>query len=396
METGPLPDWFAKNQARRLISAALSCDCPGFSRTSGFHSEPATMNEGIRLNRYLAACEVGSRRACDELIRAGRVALNEVPVTDLATRVQPGDRVQLDGKTVTPKAPAVIILHKPRGLVCSRRDELGRPTIYDLLPRHLQGLRHVGRLDLDSEGLLALTNDGALAQSLMHPSREVEKEYHVTANQAFESEHLAQFLTGVHTPETGRLVAKEVERLSPRRVRMVLQHGAKRQIRLMFEALGYRVTKLLRVRIGQLWLGDLQPGEWATLKPLEIAMLLGGPAPAAATRRPDRRERAKTAKASKTAKSAEPPPRKQNKGRHGKSPAPASGNKTASGGRSKTSSAAAAPRGAKQAPRKSASGASAGHGKSRSGATPPGPPRSRKSAPGAGGKFPLGRGRKGG
>jgi 23S rRNA pseudouridine2605 synthase len=122
--------------------------------------------------------------------------------------------------------------------------------------------------------LLILTNDGDLSQQLMHPSKAVEKEYLVTSNQAFENAHLDQFLAGVYTPE-GKLRAKSIERLSPRRLSVVLDHGAKRQIRVMFESLGYQVTKLMRVRIGGLWLGDLQPGRWAILNRPEIAMLLG-------------------------------------------------------------------------------------------------------------------------
>jgi 23S rRNA pseudouridine2605 synthase len=102
----------------------------------------------------------------------------------------------------------------------------------------------------------------------------VEKEYLVTANQAFQNEHLDQFLEGVYTPE-GKLKAKAIERLSPRRIKVVLDHGAKRQIRVMFEQLGYQVTKLLRVRIGSLWLGDLEPGRFAILNKMEIGMLLG-------------------------------------------------------------------------------------------------------------------------
>ncbi|MCB1133432.1 MAG: rRNA pseudouridine synthase, partial [Verrucomicrobiae bacterium] len=125
-----------------------------------------------------------------------------------------------------------------------------------------------------SEGLLILTNDGDLSQQLMHPSKSVEKEYLVTADQAFENAHLDQFLEGIYTPE-GKLKAKAIERLSPRRIKIVLEHGAKRQIRVMFEALGYQVTKLLRVRIGGLWLGDLEAGRHALLNSKEIEMLLG-------------------------------------------------------------------------------------------------------------------------
>ncbi len=237
------------------------------------------MPDGTRLNKYLASCAVGSRRACDELIQAGRVEVNGSPCSHLATRIQAGDHVKVDGRRVAPREVTIVAFHKPRGYVCSREDELGRDTIYTLLPGTLHALHHVGRLDRDSEGLLILTNDGDLSQRLMHPSKSVEKEYLVTANQAFGNAHLDQFLEGVYT-ESGKLRAKAIERLSARRIRVVLDHGAKRQIRLMFETMGYTVTKLLRVRIGQLWLGDLEPGHWAVLTPPEVTMLLGTAAPA--------------------------------------------------------------------------------------------------------------------
>ena len=236
------------------------------------------MSDGTRLNKYLASCAVGSRRACDELIQAGRVEVNGSPCVKLATRIQTGDHVKVDGRRVAPREVTVVAFHKPRGYVCSREDELGRDTIYTLLPGALHALHHVGRLDRDSEGLLILTNDGDLSQRLMHPSKSVEKEYLVTANQSFENVHLDQFLEGVYT-EGGKLRAKAIERLSARRIKVVLDHGAKRQIRLMFETMGYTVTKLLRVRIGQLWLGDLEPGQWALLTPPEVTMLLGTVAP---------------------------------------------------------------------------------------------------------------------
>ncbi len=234
------------------------------------------MNDGTRLNKYLASCGVGSRRACDELIQAGRVEVNGTPCINMGTRINPGDHVKVDGKRVAPNEVTVMAFHKPRGFVCTREDELGRETIYDLLPVALHSLHHVGRLDLDSEGLLILTNNGDLSQQLMHPSKSVEKEYLVTANQAFENAHLDQFLEGVYT-EGGKLKAKAIERLSGRRIKVVLDHGAKRQIRVMFETLGYQVTKLLRVRIGSLWLGDLEPGRFAPLNAREIEMLMKNP-----------------------------------------------------------------------------------------------------------------------
>ncbi len=236
------------------------------------------MNEGTRLNKYLASCGVGSRRACDDLIQSGRVEVNGSPCVNMGTRINPGDHVRVDGKRVSPNELTVMAFHKPRGFVCTREDELGRETIYDLLPASLHSLHHVGRLDRDSEGLLILTNDGDLSQRLMHPSKSVEKEYLVTANQAFENAHLDQFLEGIYT-EGGKLKAKAIERLSSRRIRIVLDHGAKRQIRVMFEAMGYQVTKLLRVRIGSLWLGDLEPGRFAVLNELETGMLMKNPAP---------------------------------------------------------------------------------------------------------------------
>ncbi len=231
-------------------------------------------NDGVRLNKYLASCGIGSRRACDELIQSGRVEVNGHPCVNMGTRIGPGDHVRLDGKRMVAKEAMIVAFHKPRGFVCTREDELGRETIYSLLPEALHSLHHVGRLDMDSEGLLILTNDGDLSQQLMHPSKSVEKEYLVTANQAFENAHLDQFLEGLYTTE-GKLKAKAVERLSSRRIKITLDHGAKRQIRVMFDTLGYQVTKLLRVRVGGLWLGDLEPGGWAILNPREIEMLLG-------------------------------------------------------------------------------------------------------------------------
>lgn len=236
----------------------------------------AMQDEGPRLNKFLASCAIGSRRGCDQLIQEGRVEINGRICVNPGTRVSPNDFVKVDGKRVMAKLPVVVAFHKPRGFVCSKSDELGRETIYSFFPPSLHHLHHVGRLDRDSEGLLILTNDGDLTQKLMHPSKSMEKEYLVTSNQAFDNLHLDQFLEGIYTPE-GKLRAKSIERLSARRIRIILEHGAKRQIRVMFEALGYQVTKLLRVRIGSLWLGDLEPGDSQALNPAEIAMLLKNP-----------------------------------------------------------------------------------------------------------------------
>lgn len=236
--------------------------------------------ETTRLNKYLAACGVDSRRGCDALILEGRVEVNGQPCLKPGTTVREGDHVRVDGKRVTMRRTTTILLNKPRGLVCTADDEMGRETIYALLPGSLQHLHHVGRLDADSEGLLLMTNDGDLTQRLIHPRYKVEKEYYVTSNQPYLQEHLDLFLTGVYTKE-GKLHAKSLRRLSARRIAMVLDQGAKRQIRLMHETLSYQVTKLVRVRIGQLWGGDLEVGRYQLLGPEEIQKASTNPSEAA-------------------------------------------------------------------------------------------------------------------
>ncbi|MBT8045052.1 MAG: rRNA pseudouridine synthase [Verrucomicrobiae bacterium] len=231
---------------------------------------------GTRLNKYLASCGVGSRRACDALIQEGTVFVNNSRCINPATRVGPDDIVRVGKKHVSPKTTEVILFNKPPGLVCTASDELGRETIYDILPPKLRHLKNAGRLDKDSEGMLILTNDGDLALKLTHPRQKVEKEYLVTLNQAFSNDLIDQLVKGVHTPE-GRARAKSVRRISPRRVRVVLETGLKRQIRYMFEAVHLRVTKLVRTRIGMLEGGGLELGRWRPLDEKEIDAIQQNP-----------------------------------------------------------------------------------------------------------------------
>lgn len=261
-----------------------------------------SVDEGIRLNKFLASCGVGSRRACDALVQEGHVEINGKPCLNPAERVEPTDFVKVNGKRVQAKQTNTVMFYKPRGYVCSREDELGRDTIYTILPPVLQHLHHVGRLDRDSEGLLILTNDGDLSQKLMHPSKLVEKEYIVTANQPVLNEHLDLFISGVYV-EKQRMRAKEVQRLSSRRYRIVLETGLKRQIRQMFLTLGYQVQKLVRIRIGRLILGDFPEGAWRPLDPIEIEALQSNPKSKAPRRVPAKKAAKKAAK-----KNAGPPP----------------------------------------------------------------------------------------
>lgn len=237
------------------------------------NTSPDPLSSGIRLNKYLASAGVGSRRACDQLVQQGEVTINGQPCLSPAYRVQVGDQIKASGKRIEPLMLQSIVMHKPAGLVCTRKDENHRATIYDLLPGRFQHLAHVGRLDKDSEGLLILSNDGELTQALTHPSHSVKKIYHVTTENAFENAILTELEKGVFT-EVGKCRAVSVKRVSSRRMEMVLNTGLKRQIRYMLQAVGHRVKRLVRVRIGELNLDNLKPGKWRLLEKHEREALL--------------------------------------------------------------------------------------------------------------------------
>jgi 23S rRNA pseudouridine2605 synthase len=229
--------------------------------------------EGIRLNKYLASAGIGSRRACDAMVQQGEVVINGETCLSPGYRVQPGDFIRASGRRVEPLELQSIVLHKPAGLVCTRSDENNRATIYELLPPRLHHLAHVGRLDLDSEGLLILSNDGELTQALTHPSHKIEKLYQVTTENAFENSILTQLEKGVFT-EVGKAHAVSVRRISSRRLEMVLNTGLKRQIRYMIQAVGHRVKRLVRLKIGDLTLDTLKPGKWRFLEKFERDALM--------------------------------------------------------------------------------------------------------------------------
>jgi 23S rRNA pseudouridine2605 synthase len=226
----------------------------------------------MRLNRYLALCGLGSRRACEEIILGGSVRINGRPARELATIVGPGDTVVARGRVVRPESSRYLVLHKPSGCLSSRQSQGGKPTVYDLLPREAGTLPHVGRLDADSEGLLLLSNDGALAQALTHPSRHVEKEYDVVLDRAFDTKFIPKLLKGIYLEE-GRAKAAHVQVEGANKLRVVLTQGINRQIRRMFAALGYKVKRLTRTRLGPLKLGRLPRGAWRELSAREVESL---------------------------------------------------------------------------------------------------------------------------
>ena len=232
-----------------------------------------------RLQKALARAGVASRRAAEQLIREGRVAVNGQVVRELGTRVDPArDRVTVDGQPLAPPAARhYVLLNKPRGYVSTARDEWGRPTVLDLVPREGR-LYPVGRLDADSEGLLLLTDDGDFALRLTHPRYKVPKEYHVLVPAPVPAEALVRLRAGVELAE-GRTAPAEVAVLRHEPpgtwLRVVLRQGWKRQVRRMLAAVGLPVARLVRVRVGGLTLGDLPPGAWRALSPAEARRALG-------------------------------------------------------------------------------------------------------------------------
>ncbi len=231
-----------------------------------------------RLQKFLASAGVASRRAAEELIISGRVSVNGEPCTVLGTKIDPAkDKVAVDGVTVKPKKKLYIALHKPAGYICSRNDPHQRRTIYDLLPPEWRNLYNVGRLDRASEGLIFLTNDGDFCLRLTHPRYGVTKTYIVRVSGRVEKSNLEKLCKGVyHRGE--RLRALKARLLSANNtnsiVEMELNEGKNREVRRLFQAIGFKVNRLIRTSIGKIKLGELPPGKWRTLTEGEIKSLL--------------------------------------------------------------------------------------------------------------------------
>ena len=223
----------------------------------------------MRLNRFLAAAGVGSRRHCDELIAAGRVTINGQVCIDFSAQPAPRDHVKVDGKLVHAEPPLAIMLHKPAGFVSTRKDVHARDTIFDLLPRKFSRLFNIGRLDAQTEGLILLTNDGDLAQRLTHPRYKIDKEYEVMLDRPWDPGMAPKLSKGIFL-DGHRAKIERLHSIAPTRLRVVLRQGINRQIRRMFHEIGYEVKRLVRVRIGNLRLGDLPRAHWRVLTKREL------------------------------------------------------------------------------------------------------------------------------
>jgi len=231
-------------------------------------------NPKLRLQKFLAECGFGSRRSCEELILSGVVSVDGQPVTQLGTKVDPSqDRVQVRGKEARMEPRFTAVINKPPRIICTSRDPHGRKTVLDLLRSPPARLYTVGRLDYHSTGLLLLTNEGELAHRLTHPRYHVEKEYRVRLTRPLTDQERERLCHGVQ--ESGELLqAVSIKKgATPSESLWILRDGRNRQIRRMASVLGVEVTRLERIRMGDLELGTLAQGEWRPLTREEKKML---------------------------------------------------------------------------------------------------------------------------
>ena len=216
------------------------------------------------LERIISKAGLGSRSEARRWVAAGRVTVNSTTVLDPDHWVDLElDRVEFDGKPLRAAEPVYLLLHKPAGYLTTQRDPDGRPTIYDLLPDRDRYVSYVGRLDLDTSGLLILTNDTALAERLTNPDHKVPKSYRVTASRPISDEELDRMRHGLelHDGPTRPAGVRRLDDGGGAAFELTITEGRNRQVRRMVEALGAMVIDLVRVAIGDITIGDLAPGE---------------------------------------------------------------------------------------------------------------------------------------
>ena len=229
-----------------------------------------------RLQKILAAAGVASRRAVEEMIREGRVTVNG-RVAELGEKADPSkDHIKLDGKLVTSVEPKLyILMNKPRGVITSVSDPEGRPTVMDMIPGVKMRVFPVGRLDFHSEGLLILTNDGELANKLMHPSSKLPKTYIVKVKEPLGDAEIERLRTGVYLDDgkTAPAVVNKVKRAAGEWVEITIHEGRNRQVRRMFERVGHLPQRLKRVSIGPVKIGNMKASETRIMTMEEVSAL---------------------------------------------------------------------------------------------------------------------------
>ncbi len=240
-----------------------------------------TADKKIKIAKFLAECGVGSRRRCEELVELGKVRINKQFITNVAERVDPEkDIVEFRGKILNPKSKIVFALNKPAGIVSTLSDPHAEYTITDLIPAKFKGLglKPVGRLDRDSEGLMLLTNDGELANRLTHPKYKITKVYQVKLDSEAPERILGLIEKGVRLPNGEKLQPVGVKvvrkgRGAAKDLELTLKEGRKREIRRMFRMFGLNVVSLRRVAIGPIYLGQIKKGEMLKLGARQVKQL---------------------------------------------------------------------------------------------------------------------------
>jgi 23S rRNA pseudouridine2605 synthase len=257
--------------------------------------DTAKSSDGERLQKVLAAAGAGSRRQCEELITTGRVEVDRQVVTELGTKVDPArQEVRLDGVPLSKPRLAYFAVNKPPGVVSTNRDPAQRPRVIDLVKAGEQRLYAIGRLDVNSEGLILVTNDGELANRLTHPRYGVSKTYRVQVAGRPTRETLADLRRGVHLAEgfcrVDGLQVKSHHKESTI-LEVVLREGKNREIRRILARVGHKVQRLVRIAVGPVKLGDLAPGESRRLTRQEIAALRRAASDIPQPKRPRRAKR---------------------------------------------------------------------------------------------------------
>lgn len=265
----------------------------------GGRNAPTTLSEPERLQKVLAQAGVASRREIEEWVVAGRISVNGLPAA-LGQKIGPGDRVKVNGKLIplrfTQRSPRVLIYHKPEGEIVSRDDPEGRPTVFERLPLLRKGRwLAVGRLDFNTSGLLLFTNDGELANKLMHPRYELEREYAVRTLGELTEEQVKSLTEGIQLEDGAakfNLLRDEGGEGANHWYRVTISEGRNREVRRMFEAIGLTVSRLMRVRYGSVELPSrLKRGMWMEMPEAEACALAGLPPPQQSREQDERAKR---------------------------------------------------------------------------------------------------------